>query len=123
LKPNPVTWFEIPVNDLERAKTFYEHTLGVELSVHEFGPLRMAWFPMHAGAPGCTGSLVLAPSYVPSHQGSMVYFEVGDIPAALKRAEEKGATILREKMSIGEHGFVAHFQDCEGNRVSLHSSQ
>ena len=28
---NPVNWFEIPVNDLARAKTFYESILGVEI--------------------------------------------------------------------------------------------
>jgi predicted enzyme related to lactoylglutathione lyase len=27
---NPVNWFEIPVNDLARAKSFYEAVLGVE---------------------------------------------------------------------------------------------
>ncbi len=26
------------------------------------------------------------------------------------------------RMGIGEHGFIAHFEDTEGNRVALHES-
>lgn len=122
-KMNAVNWFEIPVNDLERAKAFYEHVLGLELSLNEMGPLKMAWFPMNQGAPGSTGSLVKADHYAPSMQGSMVYFTVQSIEDACKRIEEKGGEVLNPKMSIGEYGFVAHFKDCEGNRVALHATK
>lgn len=119
---NPVNWFEIPVKNLERARTFYQQVLKIEMSVHEMGPLRMAWFPMVADAMGATGALVQAESYEPSHAGSMVYFSVQDIDAALKRVQEAGGSVLNLKMSIGEYGFVGHFQDSEGNRVALHSN-
>jgi hypothetical protein len=42
---NPVNWFEIPATDLDRAKAFYEYVLGVNLTLQDFGPLKMAWFP------------------------------------------------------------------------------
>jgi predicted enzyme related to lactoylglutathione lyase len=32
---NPVNWFEIPANDLERAKVFYEHVLDIELALND----------------------------------------------------------------------------------------
>ncbi|MBI3775455.1 MAG: VOC family protein [Gammaproteobacteria bacterium] len=118
---NPVNWFEIPVNDMQRAKEFYEHVFGVMLSVQDLGTLKMAWFPMTQGMPGAAGTLVKAESYVPSHAGSMVYFRVDDIDAALKRVGGKGGKTLRAKTSIGQHGFVGHFEDCEGNRIALHS--
>ena len=120
-KANAVNWFEIPVSDLDRAKAFYEHVLQVELSKNEMGPLQMAWFPMTQGATGATGSLVKADGYKPSHQGSMVYLSVPSIEQASKRIEEKGGKILHPKMSIGEYGFVAKFEDSEGNRVALHA--
>jgi predicted enzyme related to lactoylglutathione lyase len=119
---NAVSWFEIPVTDLERARAFYEFVLGIELSVHELGPLRMAWFPMHPGASGASGSLVQAAPYEPSHKGSLVYLSVTDIEAALERVQAKGGQVINPKRSIGQHGFVAHFEDCEGNRVALHST-
>jgi uncharacterized protein len=118
---NPVNWFEIPAKDLNRAKAFYEHVLGVELSVNDMGPLKMAWFPMGRDQPGAAGTLVQAEGYVPSRTGTVVYFSVPDIEAALKRAAEKGGSVLMAKNSIGEYGFIGQFEDREGNRVAVHA--
>lgn len=118
---NPINWFEIPVNDLDRAKAFYAYVFGYELSVNDLGELKMAWFPMYQDAPGASGSLVKSNEYTPSHTGAVVYFAVEDIEETLKKVEEKGGKILYPKKSIGEYGFVAHFEDCEGNRIALHS--
>ncbi len=120
---NPVNWFEIPVNELDRAKKFYESALGIQMQIQEMGPLKMAWFPMLEGKPGATGTLVKANGYTPSHQGSLVYFSVGDIESTLKKIESQGGKTLNPKTSIGKFGFVAHFEDCEGNRVALHSEK
>ncbi len=46
IKPNPVNWFEIPVNDMARAITFYQSVFWVDLTEHEMGPNKMAFFPM-----------------------------------------------------------------------------
>jgi hypothetical protein len=118
---NPVTWFEIPASDLERARKFYEAVFEVELDVNILGPAKMAWFPMHIGAPNAMGTLIEAESYVPSHSGTLVYFSTPDIEAALARVNANGGKTLHPKMSIGQYGFVGHFQDTEGNRVALHS--
>lgn len=83
----------------------------------------MAWFPMVQDGPGATGSLVQQESYIPSYEGSMVYFSVEDINKTLAQVEEHGGKVLNPKNSIGEFGFVAHFEDTEGNRVALHSDQ
>jgi len=118
---NAVSWFEIPARDLTRAKAFYDHLLGIEMSVHAMGPLQMAWFPWVEGAPGAAGALVQNENYVPSHAGSMVYFSVPSIDPVVARASSKGGKVLNPKMSIGEYGFVAHLEDSEGNRIALHS--
>ncbi|MYC27076.1 MAG: VOC family protein [Nitrospira sp. SB0662_bin_26] len=118
---NPVNWFEIPVNDLERAKQFYETVFGLQLSLNEMGPMKMAWFPMTQGGPGATGTLIKSEGYVPSHAGTLVYFTVTDIEGALDKINATGGKMLMPKTSIGEHGHIAHFQDCEGNRVALHA--
>lgn len=118
---NPINWFEIPVKDIHRAKSFYEKVLDCKLSIQDFGGLKMAWFPMSQDAPGATGSLVQHESYVPSHQGSMVYFSIEDINKTLEIIGDNGGKVLNPKNSIGEFGFVAHFEDSEGNRVALHS--
>jgi len=118
---NPVGWFEIPVSDMKRARAFYEHVLEVKLDPHDMGAVKMAWFPMHSGAYGAAGTLVQGPSYEPSQGGTLVYFNTGDIGAALERAAKRGGRILKGRTDIGEYGFIAHFRDCEGNRIGLHS--
>ncbi|MDX1674055.1 MAG: VOC family protein [Longimicrobiales bacterium] len=120
---NPVNWFEIPATDLDRAQSFYEHVLQIEMRQTEMGPLKMAWFPMAEGGDGATGTLVQNENYTPSHAGSMVYFSVADIDATLGRIAAHGGTVLNPKSGIGEYGFVAHFEDSEGNRVALHSDR
>ena len=119
---NPVSWFEIPVNDFDRAKSFYEAVLNVTLSVNDVGNSKMGWFPMQPEAPGSMGSIIQHESYTPSHEGTMVYLSVVDINSTLKKIEDNGGKTLLGKQSIGEFGFVAHFEDTEGNRVALHSN-
>ncbi|MCY4613750.1 MAG: VOC family protein [Nitrospira sp.] len=118
---NPVNWFEIPVSDLERARQFYETVFGFQLSLNEMGPMKMAWFPMTQEGGGATGTLMKSEGYTPSHAGTLVYFSVTDIEGTLAKVNENGGKTLLPKTSIGEHGYIAHFQDCEGNRVALHS--
>lgn len=118
---NAVNWFEIPVTDIARATDFYEHALGISLAQNEMGPTQMAWFPMSQGASGAAGTLIKGEGYEPSQAGTLVYLAVDDIEATLQRIEARGGQTLVPKMSIGEHGFIAHFLDSEGNRVALHS--
>lgn len=120
---NPVNWFEIPVTDMARAKGFYEQVLSVELTPMEMGPASMAMFPHNPTTPNAGGTLLKSEGYTPSHAGSMVYFAVDDIEATLGRAAKKGGKTLVPKMAIGEHGFIGHFEDSEGNRIGLHSTK
>ena len=119
---NPVNWFEIPVADLSRARQFYETVLGIEIAETEMGPNQMGWFPMEMGATGAAGTLIKGDGYTPSHDGSLVYIHVDAIDPTLEAINGAGGTTLVPRMSIGEHGFIAHFEDTEGNRVALHES-
>ena len=118
---NPVNWFEIPVSDLRRAKEFYEKVFGYELSSHDMGSWKMAWFPMKKDEAGSAGTLMQSEGYTPSKKGTLVYFTVQDIDKTLDKIKKNGGKVLMPKKDIGEHGFIAHFEDCEGNKVALHS--
>ncbi len=117
---NPVHWFEIPVTDMDRAQKFYETVLDQKLDVRDFGNFVMAWFSSNPTQPGSGGTLIKAESYVPSHEGSLIYFGVAEINDVLPRVEPAGGKVLNPKTSIGEYGHVAHFEDTEGNRVAFH---
>ena len=119
---NPVNWFEIPVTDMTRAKKFYETILSVEIVESEMGPNKMGWFPMEMGATGSAGTLILGDGYKPSHDGSLVYINVDSIDPTLELIAANGGKSLMPRMGIGQHGFIAHFEDTEGNRVALHEA-
>ncbi|MDA7527350.1 VOC family protein [bacterium] len=117
---NPVGWFEIPVNDLLRAKGFYEAAFGIEIQIMDMGPKQMGWFPAEKGGPNAKGSLSECEGYVPSHEGTLIYFGVEKIDSTLEAIAKAGGKTLAERSSIGEYGFIAEFEDSEGNRVALH---
>ena len=117
-----VGWFEIPVNDMSRAKTFYEAVFGVEISEVDLGGLLMGWFPDNKGAYGATGTLIKQETYIPSQEGTLVYFMSEDVQNELDRVEGAGGKIYQPKTKISdEHGFMGVFIDSEGNRIAIHS--
>lgn len=54
---NPVGWFEIYVQDLERANAFYEDTFAVKLEPLPSPGIQMLAFPMRPELPGGTGAI------------------------------------------------------------------
>ena len=120
---NPVSWFEIPVTDMPRAKAFYEHVLNVKLQPLNFGPLEIAVFPMRPGTPGATGALMKGEAFQPSRQGVQIYFFTPDVDGTLERVQKLAGEVVLPKTQIGPLGFIASFEDSEGNRIGLRSSQ
>ena len=116
---NPVFHFEIPVTDIDRAVAFYERVFGFELRRERVDGYEMAFFPRADASPGASGALALGDVYKPSKEGAIIYFDVPDIDAVLARATDHGAKVLYDKKDIGEAGFVAEFEDSEGNRIAL----
>lgn len=117
---NPVNAFEIPVVDLERAMHFYEAVFSFTFERADVDGNEMAWFPLHEDAPGISGALAKGDSYTPSIDGSRLYFSVQDIDAALAKATAAGGKMMYPKTDVGALGFVAEFEDSEGNRIALH---
>jgi len=115
-----VNWFELFVNDFDRAVRFYEGLLQVELKKEIFMDLQNAIFP---GDPDdVLGALVKHPSRRPSGEGALVYLNAtGVLDAVLGRVVALGGTILTPMTDIGEPGFIALIRDPEGNVVGLHS--
>ena len=119
---NPIVWVEIPATDLERAKTFYGAIFDIDVQGLDLGELRFGFLPMQPGGPNATGALVTHPTmYAPSQSGALVYFGVHDIEAVLARIETAGGRVIQRKKEVGEFGYVAFFEDCEGNRIGLHA--
>ena len=125
MKNNVVGWFEIPVENMERAITFYEKVLDLKMTRNQMGPLDMAWFPWIEDGLGTPGSLVFHEEfYKPSTDGVLIYLTAhsGDLENELSRVEGAGGKVLQPKTKISdEYGFMALIIDSEGNRIALHS--
>ncbi len=120
---NPVVWFEIYVEDMARAKAFYESMLGVELTRLEMPEPEMFGFPMQSDGSGASGALVKMPGFPVGGNSVLVYFSCTDCAVEAARAAAAGGRIERDKMSIGPHGHLALVVDTEGNMIGLHSMQ
>ncbi len=122
---NPVGWFEIPVSDFNRAKSFYSAVFGYEFETQDMGSTKMAIFPMTSEKDGTSGALVFNEEfYKPSMDGTLIYFTAfsGDLQNELDKVEPAGGKVLMPKKQISEdHGYMGLFLDSEGNRVALHS--
>ena len=120
---NPVGWFEIYVQDMKRAKRFYETVFASKLQRLNSPAIEMWAFPTLRGAGGTAGALVMAPGVPSGPGGTMVYFSCADCAVEGARVAHAGGRVVREKMAIGEYGFVVLAHDSEGNMIGLHSTQ
>ena len=121
---NPVGWFEIYVDELNRAKNFYETVLKV--SLEELGDptdtnIKMLSFPSDMEKYGASGALVKMEGFPAGGNSTLVYFSCEDCQVEEARIEKAGGQVQKPKMSIGEYGFISLAIDTEGNMFGLHS--
>ena len=121
MKTNPVNWFEIYVQDMERAKAFYEAVLSTSFSRINSPSIEMWGFPSTTGDPGASGSLVKMPGFPSGGNSTLVYFRCDDCAIEGSRVVPAGGRIQRDKTAIGEYGFIVLAYDTEGNMFGLHS--
>jgi len=120
---NPVGWFEIYVQDMDRAKAFYEKMFNVTLERLESPDVELWAFPMKYESPGCAGALVKMKGKDSGIGGTIVYFPGAECGAMAAKAVQNGGRIQTEKKSVGQYGFIAHVLDTEGNLIGFHSMQ
>ena len=125
---NPVAWFEIYVNDIQRAKIFYETVLNTKLSELPIPELpdneddmKMFAFPMKMEGEGAAGALVKMNSIKAGGNSTIVYFRSDDCNIEESRIKDAGGKVMQAKLSIGEFGFMVLANDTEGNTFGIHS--
>ena len=123
---NPVVWFEIYVDDLKRARKFYEKVFQFKLNempVPETEEeLSMLFFPADMESKNrASGALVHVDGYDAGSNSTIVYFMSEDCSIEEARVKDAGGNVHRPKMSIGEYGFISLVTDTEGNMIGIHS--
>src|SRR5882672_7116886 len=117
---NAINWFEIPVENMDRAVRCYEILLGEPLHRETMGN-GMPYAILPHQPPGAGGALAGDPKR-PRGQGVMIYLNAeGKLDAILARAEQASAKVILPKKQIGKDGFIAIIADTEGNHIGFNS--
>jgi predicted enzyme related to lactoylglutathione lyase len=120
-----INFFEIPVNDFNRARQFYSRIFNYEMPERQMGPNRRGFLLSSETLGSIGGAIVQGPDYIPSQRGSLLYLNAGDdLSLVLNRVEAAGGQIELEKAPVAELeqlGYFAVIRDTEGNRIALHS--
>lgn len=113
-----LTWFEIPVRDILKAKVFYEDAFQFELSESTVNQHKLAIFP----ATEVSGALIEEAGYTGPERSTILYLHIPDsIEAILKRVEYNGGKTVSPKTLIQEEvGWSASFRDLDGNLIGLY---
>lgn len=123
MNDNPACWLEIYVQDMDRAKAFYEGVFGKPLTRLDAPGLGMWAFEMDAQKPGAGGALVRMPGVASGGNSTLVYFACKDCAVEEARVESCGGRVFKPRMSIGQYGFISLVTDSEGNMIGLHSME
>ena len=121
MRKNPAVWFEIYVQDMNRAKKFYESVLQGKLEKLDSPGMDMWTFPMEMNTPGTGGALVRMPGVPSGGNSTLVYFGCEDCSVEEGRVVKSGGRIHKNKFAIGQYGFITLAIDTEGNMFGLHS--
>ncbi|VVB87412.1 Glyoxalase/Bleomycin resistance protein/Dioxygenase superfamily protein [uncultured archaeon] len=117
-----VVHFEIPADDLERAKKFYESIFGWKMDTMEgmeyiligTTPVDENGMPKEPGA--INGGMMKRQRPLTS---PIITINVENIDDALKNVKKMGGEVVRGKMPVADMGYAAYFKDTEGNIIGL----
>lgn len=120
-----VVHFEIPADDLDRARSFYHGAFGWAVnSMPGMGYTLLGTTPSNPdGSPSEPGAInggMLARQH--PVRSPLVTVQVGSIDESLKTIEGLGGRVVRSKEPVGDIGFAAYFADTEGNILGLWQS-
>ncbi len=122
-----VVHFELPADNVERAKSFYKTAFGWEISAFP-GPVEYHMVnttevdqktqqPTKVGA--INGGMTKRNNEV---KNTVITIDTQDIDATLKNIEKLGGHTVQKKQPVADMGFTAYFKDTEGNIVGLWQS-
>lgn len=117
-----LSWFEIPVTNMDRAIVFYDKILMLDLKKDVSHGAPMAFFPMKPKE--ASGALIEMSEFKPGSNGPVLYLNGGDnLQVVLDRVTPAGGKVILPKTLISaDVGYFALFLDTEGNRIGLYSA-
>jgi len=111
-----IVHFDVPAEDIERAKKFYSALLGWRFESYPEMQYNLITTTNLDGTPGVGGGM--GKRMDPS-QHIVNYFGVPSIDAAIKKVKSLGGTTVTEKMAVPQMGYLVNCMDTEGNAFGL----
>jgi len=119
-----VNLFNLPVDDMARAKEFFNKTFGWDFMAtgmdgdHHFAttvPTDENGLPTEPG--GINGGLLERGAY--KQQVTSIFIKVNSIDSTIDKVETNGGKVVLPKVPIADFAYMAQIHDTEGNLISL----
>ena len=110
-----IVWFEIPADDMERAKMFYGSLFGWKIA--PFSGMTDYWYIDTGGADKTPDGGLMARKH--PDQPITNYVSVASVTKAMAKIEKLGGTICKPKTPVPGMGYFAICEDTEGNTFAL----
>lgn len=113
---NVLTHFEIPVDDVDKAKEFYSNLFDWEFNYMEEMKYLMFNTESEDGKTKLSGGIFKKPneSFKVTN-----YFSVKNLDESAKKVEGLGGKIVVPKTPVPGMGWFVHFTDIDGNLLAL----
>jgi len=110
-----VAHFEIPSDDPQRAVDFYSNAFGWKIQKWD-GPQEYWLVDTGPGEPGINGGILRR---TPPFDRVVNTIGVDDLDAVTKQIQKLGATLVGEKLTIPDIGYLQYATDPDGNLFGM----
>lgn len=117
-----VNHFEIPADDVDRARKFYESvfnwkTQSMEGMDYIFATSVKVDEDGNFSKPGAINGGIMKREK--PFSGPTIAITVDNIEETLEKVHEKGGEVIINKQAVGDMGFIAYFKDTENNLIGM----
>ncbi len=114
--PASIVWFEVPADNVERAKKFYGELFGWKI---EKFPGSMEYWHIDTGGGDDTPDGGLLKRQNPGQQGITNYIGVASVDQFVTKVQKLGGKVCMPKTAVSQMGYFAICQDTENNTFAL----
>ena len=114
--PASIVWFEIPADNIERARTFYGKLFGWKIDKFPGGQ-KPYWHIDTGGDDATRNGGMMERQHADT--ASLIMLVVPSVDQAAAKVEKLGGKICMEKTAVPEMGYFVVCQDTESNMFAL----
>jgi predicted enzyme related to lactoylglutathione lyase len=111
-----IVWFEVPADNVERAKKFYGGLFGWKIEKMP-GPMEYWHFDTGGSDGSPDGGVMKRQS--PEHRGITNYISVPSVDEFAAKVEKQGGKVFMKKTAVPKMGYFVVCQDTENNVFAL----